>query len=48
MLSNFENESVFNSGNLQRVENGRKSIVKVNIDNGSNNLGDFTALSDGH
>jgi hypothetical protein len=45
MLGDFEDESVFGSFDFQRVQNWWEFSFELNIDNGTNNLGNF-AISD--
>lgn len=43
MLSNLKNESVIETLNLERVGDGRKCALELNIDNGTNDLRDLTS-----
>ena len=43
MLGNFEDETVLGSVDLKSVKNGRKITVELDIDDGTNNLGNSTS-----
>lgn len=42
MLGNFENKSIGGSFDFQSIKNGGKSIFELDIDDGSNNLGNLS------
>lgn len=42
MLRHFEDKSVLSSLDLEGIENRRKSSVKLNVDDGTDNLGYFS------
>ena len=41
VLGDLENEAVLGALNLERVENGRKLALELDIDDGTNNLGNL-------
>jgi hypothetical protein len=45
VLGDLKYESVVGSLNLERVENRRKFTFELHVDDGSDDLGDFTVLS---
>ena len=44
MLGNFKNKSVLSSFDFKGVENGRKVIFELDIDDGTDDLGNLTRL----
>ncbi len=42
MLGNFENKTVLDALDFEGVENGREFAFELNIDDSTNNLGNFT------
>jgi hypothetical protein len=46
MLGDFENESVLNTLNFKGIENWWKVSLKLDINNGTDDLRDFTNSSD--
>jgi hypothetical protein len=42
MLSNFEDQSVVYSSNFEGIENGRKSLIELDINNSSYDLRYFS------
>ena len=47
MLGNFKNKSVLSSFDFKGVENGRKVIFELDIDDGTDDLGNLTSLAGG-
>jgi hypothetical protein len=44
MLSNFEDESILGSLDFEGIKNRRKAVLKLDIDDGTDDLRDFTDL----
>jgi hypothetical protein len=45
MLRNFEDQSVVYALDFKGVKNGGKTLFELDIDDGTNNLRDFTSLN---